>query len=134
MGTSGARERRIFCPQQGVPWDWRLGSEFGFARFFGEGRVMSGAKGWEVCLYSDFTDYRVWCKNFRSRRRARRFLRKELGGTESFYCATVSNEENSAFRTYYWNGRAIVPWDKPWVLSRRQALELEGNGRSGPDF
>jgi hypothetical protein len=93
---------------------------------------MPGAKSWEVCLYSDFTDYQVWCKNFRSFRRASRFLRRELGGGNSFYCATISNDENSAFHTYYWNGRGIIRWDKPWVLSRRQALELEagGNGRS----
>jgi hypothetical protein len=94
---------------------------------------MPGAKGWEVCLYSDFTDYQVWCKNFRSQRRARRFMRKKLGRGESFYCATISSEENSAFLTFYWNGQVIVPWDKPWVLSRRQALELEGNGQPGPD-
>jgi hypothetical protein len=95
--------------------------------------MMNGVKGWEVCLYSDFTDYRVWCKNFRSRRGASRFMRKELGRGESFYCATISSEENSAFHTFYWNGQVIISWDKPWVLSRRQALELEGNGQPGPD-
>ncbi len=92
-----------------------------------------GAKGWEVCLYSDFTDYQVWCKNFRSFRRALRFMKRELGGGNSFYCATISNDEHSTFNTYYWNGQAIIPWDKPWVLSRRQALELgiDGNGQAG---
>ena len=105
----------------------------GFARSDGGRSVRPGAKGWEVCLYSDFTDYQVWCKNFRSQRRARRFMRKELGRGESFYCATISSEENSAFLTFYWNGQAIIAWDKPWVLSRRRALELEGNGRPGPD-
>jgi hypothetical protein len=92
------------------------------------------AKGWEVCLYSDFTDYRVWCKNFRREKRARRFLRKELGRAESFYCGTISNEERAYFLTFYWNGQDIVAWDKPWVLSRRQALELPGVGRTGPLF
>jgi hypothetical protein len=96
---------------------------------------MPGAKSWEVCLYSDFTDYQVWCRNFRSRRRARRFIRKKLGRGQSFYCATISDHENSAFQTFYWNGQVIVPWDKPWVLSRRRALEIEadGNGRKGSD-
>ncbi|MFZ2052940.1 MAG: hypothetical protein WAU81_01970 [Candidatus Aminicenantales bacterium] len=94
---------------------------------------MPSAKGWEVWLYSDFTDYQVWCKNFRSFRRARRFMRRELRGGNSFYCATISNDENSAFHTYYWNGQGIIPWDKPWVLSRRQAygLEADGNGHPG---
>ena len=90
---------------------------------------MDGAKGWEVCLYSDFTDYQVWCRNFRSRRRARRFIRRKLGRGQSFYCATISNHDNSAFQTFYWNGQVIVPWDKPWVLSRRQALEIEPGGK-----
>jgi hypothetical protein len=93
---------------------------------------MPGVKSWEVCLYSDFTDYQVWCKNFRSFRRARRFMRRELGGENSYYCATIFNDESSAFHTYYWNGRIIIPWNKPWVLPRRQASELEpnGNGRT----
>jgi hypothetical protein len=96
---------------------------------------MPSSKGWEVCLYSDFVDYRVRCKNFRSRHRAGRFMRKELGRGESFYCAIISRRENSTFLTYYWTGQRIVPWDKPWVLSRRQALELdnEANRQSGPD-
>jgi len=114
--------------------DRRLGSEVGFARSLDERSVMPGVKGWEVCLYSDFTDYRVWCKNFRSERRARRFLRRELGRAESFYCGTISNEESSSFLTFYWNGRDIIAWNKPWVLSRRQALELEDSVRSGPLF
>ena len=96
---------------------------------------MPGVKSWEVCLYSDFTDYQVWCRNFRSRRRARRFMRKTLGRGQSFYCATISNHDNSAFRAFYWNGQDIVPWDKPWVLSRREALELKPDrrGRSWRD-
>jgi hypothetical protein len=96
---------------------------------------MATARNWEVCLYSDFTDYQIWCKNFRSFRRARRFMKKELDGGNSYYCATISNEESSAFQTFYWNGRAIISWDNPWVLSRRQAFEIEagGNGQSGRD-
>lgn len=94
---------------------------------------MSGAKSWEVCLLSDFTDYQVWCKNFRTFRSARRFMKKELGNDNSFYCATISNDGHSAFHTYYWNGRTIIPWDESWVLSRRQAsaLEPDGDGRLG---
>jgi hypothetical protein len=87
--------------------------------------VMSGGKTWEVCLYSDFSDYQVWCKNFRSLRQARRFMRKVLRKNNTFYCATISNEETSSFQTFYWNGRNIFFWDKPWVLSRRQAFKLE---------
>ena len=85
---------------------------------------MSRGKSWEVCLYSDFSEYQVWCKNFRSLRRARRFMRRILRRNEVFYCATISNEENSSFQTFYWNGQDIFLWDKPWVLSRRQTLNL----------
>ncbi len=93
--------------------------------FSGEWRVlMSGGKDWEVCLHSDFTDYEVWCKNFRSFRRARRFMTKVLRQNAAFYCAMISNEEKSFFQTFYWNGKDIVHWDKPWVLSRRQASTL----------
>jgi hypothetical protein len=94
--------------------------------------LMPGAKSWEVCLYSDFTDYEVWCKSFRSFRRALRFMKKELGSENSFYCATISNDLNSAFHTYYWNGQVIIPWEEPWVLSRRQACELEADGNDQP--
>ncbi|MGB7294910.1 MAG: hypothetical protein WBC70_04910 [Candidatus Aminicenantales bacterium] len=101
---------------------------------------MPGAKSWEVWLYSDFTDYRVWCKNFRSFRRAVRFMKRELGSENSFYCATISNDAHNnnrpAFQTYYWNGRAVIPHNEPWVLSRRQASKLEPNGNghpAGPD-
>jgi len=86
---------------------------------------MSGGKSWEVCLYSDFSEYQVWCKNFRSLWRARRFMKKVLRRHEAFYCATISNEKNSSFQTFYWNGKDVFFWDKPWVLSRRQVLNLE---------
>jgi hypothetical protein len=85
---------------------------------------MPGRDSWEVCLYSGLSNYQVWCKNFRTLRRARRFMRKTLGKNETFYCATISSEDESDFLTYYWTGRTIIPWDKPWVLSRRQALSL----------
>ncbi len=88
---------------------------------------MPGAGSWEVCLYSDFSNYEVWCKSFRSFRRARRFLKKVLRKNRSFYCATVSNDESTLFQSYYWTGQGIVLWDKPWALSRRQALSLGSN-------
>jgi hypothetical protein len=97
--------------------------------------LMSAVKSWEVWLYSDFTDYQVWCRNFRSYRRALRFMKKELGDDNSYYCATISHDGHNgghpAFQTYYWNGRAIISWNKPWVLSRRQASTLEPNGNGG---
>ncbi|MEW5902304.1 MAG: hypothetical protein AB1715_12640, partial [Acidobacteriota bacterium] len=95
------------------------------------GSLMPGGKSWEVCLYSDFSNYQVWCKNFHTFRRARRFMKKNLRRNEVFYCATISKEENSSFFTYYWNGRLVIPWEKPWVLSRREALRLreDGDGR-----
>lgn len=89
---------------------------------------MPGEKGWEVCLYSDSSDYQVWCKNFHTLRRARRFMETTFRKNNAFYCATISNDEDTSFFTYYWNGRLLIPWDKPWVLSRRQALGLNGNG------
>jgi len=51
-------------------------------------------------------------------------MTKVLRKNAAFYCATISNEEKSFFQTFYWNGQDIVPWDKPWVLSRRQASTL----------
>ncbi|MBM3284704.1 MAG: hypothetical protein FJY81_02425 [Candidatus Aminicenantes bacterium] len=82
-------------------------------------------KKWEVCLCADFPAYQVWCKSFRSYRRARRFMKKTLQKNQTFYCATISDDEDSAFETFYWNGKKIIRWDKPWVLSRRQALGLK---------
>lgn len=95
---------------------------------------MSGGKNWEVCLYSDFSDYQVWCKNFRSHRKARRFMTKALRQNETFYCATISNEADSSFETFYWNGSDIFFWDKPWVLSRRQALNLAAGERGNAEL
>ena len=85
---------------------------------------MGVERSWEVCLYSDFTDYQVWCKKFSSLRRAQRFMRKALYRHETFYCATISGEEDSSFQVFYWNGKRIITWDKPWALSRRQAMNL----------
>ncbi|MDH7512475.1 MAG: hypothetical protein QHH14_05980 [Clostridiales bacterium] len=87
--------------------------------------LMSGRK-WEVCLCGDFSAYEVWCKSFPSYRQARRFMKKTLRKNHTFYCATISNDEDSAFETFYWNGRKVIRWEKPWVLSRRQALSLKG--------
>ena len=87
--------------------------------------LMSGGK-WEVCLCADFSSYEVWCKILPSYRRARRFMKKTLRRNHTFYCATISNDENSAFEIFYWNGRKVIRWEKPWVLSRRQALTLKG--------
>jgi hypothetical protein len=80
---------------------------------------------WEVCLYSDFAEYQVWCKNFPSLRRARRFMKKTFKKSDVFYCAMISSEPHAFFQVYYWNGRRLILWDKPWVLSRRQAQGLE---------
>ena len=86
--------------------------------------LMSGGKNWEVCLYSDVSDYQVWCKNFRTLRQARRFMKKSLRRNGDFFCATISHLTDSAFQTFYWTGQDILPWDKSWVLSRRQASAL----------
>jgi len=85
---------------------------------------MAGEK-WEVCLCGDSPSYEVWCRKFSSYRRARRFMKKYLRRNQSFYCALISNDDNSVFETFYWNGKKIIGWDKPWVLSRRQALALK---------
>lgn len=87
---------------------------------------------WEVYLYSDVGDYEVWWKSLPSHRRARRFMLRTFKKSDAFYCATISNDRRSAFQVYYWNGRSLIAWDKPWVLSRRQALSLdaEGNGQA----
>lgn len=87
---------------------------------------------WEVCFFSDAADYQVSLKCFRSRRRAQRFMIKTLKKSGSFYCATISNDRRSAFQVYYWNGRRLIDWDKPWVLPRRQVLglEVDDNGRT----
>jgi len=91
---------------------------------------MSLSKKWEVSLYADFPKGIVMRKNFKSIRKSRRFVRKVLGKDEEIYCATIWHEDTSLFYTFYWNGTDIIYWDKPWVLSCRQArnLELNNNG------
>jgi hypothetical protein len=90
---------------------------------------------WEVCFFSDAADYQFSLKCFGSRRKARRFMVKTLKKSDSFYCATVSNERRSAFQVYYWNGRRLIDWNKSWVLPRRRVLGLElgDNGQAGPN-
>ncbi|MGQ9673332.1 MAG: hypothetical protein ACUVV5_09390 [Candidatus Aminicenantales bacterium] len=85
---------------------------------------MSGER-WEVCLCADFPSYEVWCKKFDSYRQARRFMKKNLGPNQRFYCAVISDDRDSSIKTFYWNGKKIIGWDKPWVLSRRQAEALK---------
>lgn len=82
-------------------------------------------KDWEVCLYADYPKYQVTCKNFRTMRGARHFVKKILNKNDRFYCATIWRENRSQFQTYYWNGERIIKWEKAWVLSSRQAMNLE---------
>jgi len=92
---------------------------------------MSLTKDWEVSLYADLPKGLVMQKYFRRLRRAKRFVRKALGKDKEIYCATIWHEDTTLFYTYYWNGRDILYWDKPWVLSQRQAanLEIDENGK-----
>jgi len=88
-------------------------------------------KKWEVCVYADSPSYQLFCKDFRTRWGASRYIGKILSRDEDFYCGTIWNEDSSQFFAYYWNGERIIPWDKPWVLSSRQAraLEVDKRGR-----
>jgi len=86
---------------------------------------MSWSKKWEVYLYADLPKGLVKLKNFRRLRSAKRFVRKVLGKDEEIYCAAIWHEKTSLFYTFYWNGKDIIYWDKPWVLSCRQARNLE---------
>lgn len=88
---------------------------------------MSAGKSWEVCLLADEPEPQVWCREFRSRRRARRFMKSVLKKDEEFYCATISDENGSAFEVYYWNGEKIIPWKNSTVLSSRQVRLLLGD-------
>ncbi len=85
---------------------------------------MPAGKSWEVCLLADEPEPQVWCKEFRSRRRARHFMKAVLKKNENFYGATLSNENGSVFEVFYWNGKKIIPWKKTTVLSSRQARLL----------
>lgn len=79
---------------------------------------------WEVCLVADRPAYRVECREFRTLFGARFHMRRNLGRGEEFYCALITDREETKYWTYYWNGRRIVRWDKPTVLSSRQAREI----------
>ncbi len=85
---------------------------------------MAGEK-WEVFLVADSPCYEIWCKKFPSYRRARRFVKKKLRQNQTFYSAVIADDKDSVLEIFYWNGKKIIRWDKPWVLSRRQALALE---------
>jgi hypothetical protein len=84
---------------------------------------------WEVCFYSDVGDYEIRSVFVASRRRARRLMLKTFKRSDDYYCATISNDGRSAFEVYYWNGRGLITWDKPWVLSRRHALDLDPDAK-----
>ncbi|MFP4083084.1 MAG: hypothetical protein ACLFVG_10075 [Candidatus Aminicenantes bacterium] len=86
---------------------------------------MFGAKKWEVSFYSDMPKDPVMSKNFRTLRRAERYMREHLGKDEKLYCATIWRRNSSQFYAFYWNGSDIIYWDRPWVLSSRQARNLE---------
>ncbi len=88
---------------------------------------MAWTRDWEVSLYADLPKGLVMQKYFRSLRRAKRFMRKAFGKNEDIYCATIWHEDTTLFYTYYWNGKDIIYWDRPWVLSQRQAANLEIN-------
>ena len=68
-----------------------------------------------------------------SERRARRFMIRTFKKNDSFYCATISNDLRSAFDVYYWNGSRLIPWDRPWVLSRQRVLDLDFAGDTRGD-
>jgi hypothetical protein len=86
---------------------------------------MSWTKDWEVSLFAGLPDGLVMQRYFRSLRHAKRFMRKTLRKAEEIYCAAIWHEDTTLFYTYYWNGKDIIYWDKPWVLSQRQAANLD---------
>ena len=89
-------------------------------------------KKWEVSLYADTPTYQIFCKDFRTRRGANRYIKKILSREDDFYCATLWREDTGKFISFYWNGERVIPWDKSWVLSSRQAknLELDKHGNA----
>jgi hypothetical protein len=82
-------------------------------------------KKWEVSLVSDVPSYEVVCREFRTRFRATRYMRRNLGREKGYYCAVIVHAGKDDMSTFYWNGSRIVRWDKPSVLSSRQALEID---------
>jgi len=81
-------------------------------------------KRWEVCLVADRPAYRVECREFRTLLGARLHMRRRLAGGRDFYCALITDGEETEHWTYYWTGSRIVRWDEPSVLSSRQAREI----------
>lgn len=88
-------------------------------------------KKWEVWVYADTPSFQLFCKDFRTRWGARRYVGKILRRDNDFYCATIWREETSEFFVYYWTGERIIPWNKPWVLTSRQARALEVDKSAG---
>lgn len=82
-------------------------------------------KRWEVCLVADRPTYRVECREFRSLLAARLHMKRRLGRDSEFYCALITDGEETKHWTYYWNGKRIVRWDDPSVLSSRQARLID---------
>lgn len=82
-------------------------------------------KRWEVCLVADRPAYRVECREFRTLFGARSHMRRLLGRNSEFYCALITDRGETEHWTYYWNGHRIVLWDKPSVLSSRQARLID---------
>ncbi len=85
-------------------------------------------KKWEVSLISDIPSYQVVCREFRTRSGAERYMKKNLDGEQDFYCAVIAHPGEQEISTYYWNGRRIVRWNKPYALSSRQAMNIEDEG------
>lgn len=81
-------------------------------------------KHWEVCLVADSPAYSVECREFRTLLGARRHMKRHLGRNGAFYCALITDRDETRHWTYYWNGARIVLWDKPSVLSSRQARQI----------
>ncbi len=81
-------------------------------------------KKWEVSLISDVPSYQVVCKDFRTQAAAKRYMKKSLGPDSEFYCAVITRPDEQEISTFYWNGERIIQWDKPYVLSSRQAREI----------
>jgi hypothetical protein len=86
-------------------------------------------KKWEVSLYADTPNYQIFCKDFRTLRGAKHYIKNILSRDDDFYCATIWREDKGQFLSFYWNGERVIPWDKSWVLSSRQAKSLDVDKR-----
>jgi hypothetical protein len=80
---------------------------------------------WEVCLVADRPVTRIECREFRTLFGARFHMKRHLGRDSEFYCALITDRGETEHWTYYWNGRRIFRWDKPSVLSSRQARLID---------